>query len=52
MSALLAVAITLMLVGAALLVADVGSSGLWIAAIAVGIAIVAVVGRRGIRTHR
>ena len=49
---LLPIAIALMLVGAALLVADVGNAGLWIAAIAVGIALVAIIGRRGTRTHR
>jgi hypothetical protein len=36
------IAVVLMLTGAALLVADIGASALWIAAIAVGIALVAV----------
>lgn len=36
------VAVPLMLLGAAMLLADVGASGLWIAIIAVGIALVAL----------
>ena len=35
-------AVPLMLLGAAMLLADIGASGLWIAVIAVGIALVAV----------
>jgi hypothetical protein len=35
------IAVILMLAGAVMLVADVGASGLWIAVIAVGIALVA-----------
>lgn len=35
-------AVALMLLGAAMLVADIGASGLWIAVIAVGIALVAI----------
>jgi hypothetical protein len=42
MTPILWIAIVLMLCGAVLLVAGVGSSGLWIAAIAVGIALVAI----------
>ena len=41
-TSLLYVAAVLMLVGAVLLIADVGASGLWIAAISVGLAVVAV----------
>ena len=44
--ALLAVAALVMLGGAALLVADVGSAGIWIPVIAVGIALTAIVRRR------
>lgn len=40
------VAMPLLLLGAAMLLADVGASGLWIAVIAVGIAIVAIGARR------
>ncbi|WP_157611070.1 hypothetical protein [Terrabacter sp. Soil810] len=40
------VAVALLLVGAVLLVADVGASGLWIAVITVGIALVAIESRR------
>lgn len=36
------IAVPIMLLGAAMLLADVGVSGLWIAIIAVGIALVAV----------
>lgn len=36
------IAVSLMLLGAVLLVAGVGAAGLWIAVIAVGIALVAV----------
>ena len=36
------VAVPLMLLGAAMLLADIGASGLWIAVIAVGIALVAL----------
>ena len=36
------VAVPLLLLGAAMLIADIGASGLWIAVIAVGIALVAV----------
>jgi hypothetical protein len=46
MKALLAVAVVLMLGGAVMLVADAGASALWIAIIAVGIALV-VIGTRG-----
>ena len=42
MAPILWVAVVLMLVGAAMLVADVGAAGLWFAAIAVGVAIVAI----------
>jgi hypothetical protein len=44
--ALLALAVVLMLVGAVLLVADVGSAGIWIPVIAVGIALTVTVARR------
>jgi hypothetical protein len=40
------ISLPLLLAGAALLVADVGASGLWIAVIAVGIALVAIDMRR------
>jgi hypothetical protein len=36
------IAVPLMLLGAVMLVADIGASGLWIAVIAVGIALVAI----------
>ena len=36
------IAVPLMLIGAAMLVADVGSAGLWIAVITIGIALVAI----------
>jgi hypothetical protein len=39
-------AVPLMLLGAAMLVADIGSTGLWIAVIAVGVATVAIGMRR------
>jgi hypothetical protein len=42
MSFVLWIAVALMLAGALLLVAGVGSSALWIAVIAVGIALVAI----------
>jgi hypothetical protein len=42
MTPLLWIAVVLMLVGAAMLIAGIGASGLWIAAIAVGIAVVAI----------
>lgn len=45
MKALLTVAVLLMLFGAALLVADVGSSALWISTIAIGLAVVVIVSR-------
>lgn len=40
------IAVALALTGAVLLVADVGASGLWIAVITIGIALVAVDGYR------
>lgn len=53
MRTLLAVAVLLMLGGAALLLADVGGSDLWIAVIAVGIALVVVARpHRGRPIHR
>ena len=36
------IAVPLLLLGAAMLIADIGASGLWIAVVAVGIALVAV----------
>jgi hypothetical protein len=36
------IAVPLMLLGAAMLLADIGASGLWIAVISVGIALVAI----------
>ena len=44
--ALLTVAVLLMLVGALLLVAEVGSVGIWIPVIAVGLALTVMVQRR------
>jgi len=44
--ALLTVAVLLMLVGAAMLVADAGRAGIWISVIAVGIALTVIVQRR------
>ena len=53
MKALLPIAVVLMLLGAAMLLADVGASGLWIAIIAVGIALVVLVTRdKGRLMHR
>ncbi len=52
MTALLALAILLMLGGAALLLANVGGPGLWIAVITMGIALVVARGRRGGPLHR
>jgi hypothetical protein len=46
------IAVALLLTGAVLLVAGVGAAGLWIAVIAVGIALVAVEGYRGRQGHR
>jgi hypothetical protein len=45
MKVLLPVAVVLMLLGAAMLLADIGASGLWIAVITVGIVIVALASR-------
>ena len=42
MPAFIWIAVALMLIGAVLLVADVGAPALWIAAITVGIALVAI----------
>ena len=39
---LLWVAVLLMLLGAAMLIADIGATALWVAVIAVGIALVAI----------
>ena len=36
------IAVPLLLLGAAMLIADIGAGGLWIAVIAVGIALVAI----------
>lgn len=36
------IAVPLLLLGAAMLIADIGASGLWIAVIAVGIALAAI----------
>jgi len=47
MTLVLWIAIALMLAGAGFLVAGVGSSALWIAGIAVGIALVAIERSRG-----
>lgn len=46
-------AVPLMLLGAAMLLADVGASGAWIAVIAVGIALVVIdlYWRRGAQPH-
>lgn len=45
MRALLPVAVVMMLLGAVMLLADIGASGLWIALITVGIALVVIVTR-------
>jgi len=45
------IAVVLMLAGAVMIVADVGATGLWIAVIAVGIAVVAVDAYRRQRQH-
>jgi hypothetical protein len=42
MTVVLWLAVALMLVGAVLLVVDIGTSAVWIAAIAIGIALVAI----------
>ena len=52
MKALLPISIVLMLLGAAMLLADVGASGLWIAVIAVGVSMVVIVQRGGRPSHR
>jgi hypothetical protein len=44
-------AVLLLLFGAAMILADIGAAGLWIAVIAVGLAIV-VLGKKGPRTTR
>lgn len=46
------VAVILMLTGAVMLLADIGASGLWIAIIAVGIALVALSRGGGRLIHR
>ena len=51
MRALIWLAVPVLLLGAAMLVADIGATGLWIAGIAVGVALVAVAGLRG-HPHR
>ena len=45
------IAAALMLTGAVMIVADVGAAGLWIAVIAVGIAVVAIDAYRRQRQH-
>jgi hypothetical protein len=50
MAPMLWAAVVLMLVGAGMLVADVGAAALWIAVIAVGVAMVAIVQTRN-RSH-
>lgn len=45
--ALLTAAVAFMLGGAVLLVADVGSAGIWIPVIAIGIALTVIVRRKG-----
>jgi drug/metabolite transporter (DMT)-like permease len=45
------IAVVLLLAGAVMIVADVGATGLWIAVIAVGIAVVAVDAHRRQRQH-
>jgi hypothetical protein len=52
MTSLLWVAVVLMLVGAAMLLADVGASGLWIAVVVVGLAMVVIASRSGGRLLR
>jgi len=53
MKVLLPVAVVLMLLGAAMLLADIGASALWIAIIAVGIALVVFITRNNNRlVHR
>ena len=47
--ALLGIAVVLMLGGAVLLVAAVGSAGIWIPVIAIGIALTVIVRRKGPR---
>ncbi len=46
MKALVWIPVPLMLLGAAMLVAGIGAAGLWIAVIAVGIALVVIGGRK------
>ena len=45
------IAIPIMLFGAAMLLADIGASGLWIGVIAVGIAVVAIDARQRRHPH-
>lgn len=52
MKALIPISVVLMLSGAAMLLADIGASGLWIAVIAVGIALVVVHQKSGRPIHR
>jgi hypothetical protein len=52
MSLSLWIAVALMVVGAVMLVAGVGAAGLWIAVVAVGIAMVAVDVTRRRRGHK
>jgi len=49
---MISVAVILMLTGAAMLLADIGASALWIATIAVGIALVAMSRSGGRLIHR
>ena len=51
MHPLLRLAVVLMIVGAVMLVGGIGASALWIAVIAVGIALVAVETRGRHKTH-
>ena len=52
MKALLAVAVLLMLVGAAMLLAGVGASALWISLVTVGVGLVVIASHDGRRTIR
>ena len=51
MKALIPIAVVLMLLGAVMLVTDVGASALWIAVITIGIALVVIHQANSTKTH-
>ena len=52
MKALVPISVVLMVLGAAMLLADIGASAVWIAIIAVGIALVLISQRQGRLSHK